>query len=174
VPEALVGMSLSVLLMLGVYTVYETCQATYWRTASRSSVNQAARAGIEQLRRELRLAGSDPSATGQAAVQTMAAGTVEFVADVDDNNVSDLVRYERDAGNRTVRRTVRAWTGTAWGPAQVATVADGVQALSFQYFPTAAVPGLKRIRVLVQLSKAGGTIGSVQHAVMTDIHLRNL
>lgn len=173
-PEVLVGMSLSLLLASGVYTVYETCQATYWRTATRSNVNQAARTGIEQLRRELRLAGSDPSATGQAAVQTMGGSTVEFIADVDDNNVSDLVKYERDAGTRALRRTLRTWTGAAWGPAQVATVADGVQSLSFQYFPAAAVPGVKRIRVRVEVSESTAMIGSVQHAVTTDIQLRNL
>ncbi|MFB3818347.1 MAG: hypothetical protein ACE147_11835 [Candidatus Methylomirabilales bacterium] len=173
-PEVLVGMSLSLLLASGVYTVYETCQASYWRTASRSSMNQAARTGLEQLRRELRLAGSDPSATGQAAVQTLGGSAVEFIADVDDDNVSDLVRYERDAGTRSIRRTVRRWTGTAWGPAQAATVADGVQSLTFQYFPAAAVPGLKRIRVRVELSASGLIIGSLQHAVTTDIQLRNL
>jgi hypothetical protein len=56
----------------------------------------------------------------------------------------------------------------------VATVAEGVQGLSFQYFPAAAVPGVKRIRVRVELSESTALIGSVQHALTTDIQLRNL
>lgn len=172
--ELLVGMSLSLIVLGGVYTVYETCQETYWRVVSRSNVNHDARAGLEQMRRELRLVGSDPSGTGQAAVQTLTGSVVEFVADVDGNNVSDLVKYDRDALSRTIRRTLKSWTGTAWGSPVVTTLSGNVDSLSFEYFPSASVPGVKRIRVSVQLSETRPLIGSAQHTLLTDIQLRNL
>ncbi len=172
--EILISMALSTLVLGGVYTVYLTCQETAWRVAMRATVTDGARAGLEQLRHDLRLVGADPSATGQPAVQTLTSGVVEFIADVDGDHVSDLVRYERDAAARTIRRTVKAWTGTTWGPPHISTVSGDAERLTFAYFPTAAVPGVQRIRVTVELAQTANLVGTVRQTVFTDIQLRNL
>jgi Tfp pilus assembly protein PilW len=128
------------IILFGVYLVYETSQATFWKGEARADIQQEARSALERMRRELRMAGYDPSQvmldTGQAAVQNATASVVEFITDVDDNNISDLVRYDRDATTRTIRRSVRARTGGAWGAASVTTLAANVDSLTFQYFPS--------------------------------------
>jgi hypothetical protein len=126
------------------------------------------------MRQDLRMAGYDPSGTGQPAVQNATGASLEFVTDVDDNNVSDLVRYDLASASGTLRRTVRAWAGTTWGPATVSLLATGVANLSFQYFPSAAVPGLKRIGISLQASKPVPTQPTQQFQVATDVLLRNL
>ena len=120
------------------------------------------------------MAGYDPSGTAQAAVQNPTSTSVEFVTDADDNNTSDLVQYDRDATARTIRRTVKSWTGTGWGSASVKTLAANVNALTFQYFPNSAVPGMKRIRITIQTSEQIPGQPTQQHQVYTDVFLRNL
>lgn len=173
-PEALVATAILMLVLLGVYQVYETSEATYWRGRAQTAIHQEVRASLERMRQELRMAGYDPSATGQAAVQGPTSTSVSFVTDVDTNNTSDLVTYDRDAPARRIRRTVRAWTGTGWGPATVTTLALEVDGLTFQYFPSAALPGLRRIQITIQASKAIPRQPTQQHQVATDVLLRNL
>jgi Tfp pilus assembly protein PilW len=162
------------IILFGVYLVYETSQATFWKGEARADIQQEARSALERMRRELRMAGYDPSVTGQAAVQNATATVVEFITDADDNNISDLVRYDRDATTRTIRRSVRARTGGAWGAASVTTLAANVDSVTFQYFPSSVVPGLKRIRVTIQESEAIPGMPTEGHLVSTDVFLRNL
>lgn len=160
--------------LLGVYEVYETSEATYWRGRAQTDIHQEVRASLERMEQELRMAGYDPSGTGQAAVQAPTSTSVSFVTDVDRNNVSDLVTYDRDATAKQIRRTVRPWAGAGWGPATVTTLALNVDGLTFQYFPSAAVPGLNRIRITIQTSKPVPRQPTPQHQVATDVLLRNL
>lgn len=172
--EALVATSIFMVVLLGVYLVYETSEATYWRGRAQTDIHQEVRASLERMQQELRIAGYDPSGTGQAAVQSPTSTSVSFVTDVDGNNVSELVTYDRDATARRIRRTVRPWTGTGWGLATVTMLARDVDALTFQYFPSAVVPGLNRIRITIQASKPIPRQPTQQHQVATDVLLRNL
>jgi Tfp pilus assembly protein PilW len=172
--EAIVGMSIFLVVMFGVYLVLETCQATFWRAEAKADIQQNARFALERMRRELSMTGYDPSATGQAAVQNPTSMSVEFIADVDGNNLSELVKYDRNSATRTIRRTVKSWTGSAWGTATVTTVAAHVDALTFQYSPSSSVPGLKRIQVMVSVSEQISFQPVQQHQVTTDVFLRNL
>jgi Tfp pilus assembly protein PilE len=172
--EALVAVSILMVILLGVYEVYETSEATYWRGQAQTDIHQQIRLSLERMEQELRMAGYDPSGTGQAAVQSPTSTSVSFVTDVDRNNVSDLVTYDRDDTVKQIRRTVRPWTGTGWGPATMTPLALDVDALTFQYFPSAAVPGLNRIRITIQASKPVPRQPTQQHQVATDVLLRNL
>ncbi len=172
--EVLVANTILMVVLLGVYLVYETSEATYWRGRAQTEIHQEVRASLERMQQELRMAGYDPSGTGQAAVQGPTSTSVAFVTDVDRNNVSDLVTYDRDATAKQIRRTVRPWAGTGWGLATVTTLALDVDGLIFQYFPSAAVPGLTRIRITIQTSKPVPRQPTQQHQVTTDVLLRNL
>jgi Tfp pilus assembly protein PilW len=172
--EALVTTSILMVVLLGVYLVYETSEATYWRGRVQTDIHQEVRASLERIQQELRMAGYDPSGTGQAAVQGPTSTSVSFVTDVGGNNVSDLVTYDWDATAKGIRRTVSPWTGTGWGPATVTSLALNVDSLTFQYFPSAAVPGLNRIQITILTSKPVPRQPTQQHQVATDVFLRNL
>jgi type IV pilus assembly protein PilW len=171
--EALVGMSLFLIVMFGVYLVYDTAQATFWKGEARANIQQETREALERMRRELRMAGFDPSGTGEPAVQSPSSDSLKFITDVDDNNVSDLVKYDRDAPSRTLRRIVRPRSGGGWGAVTVTTLATGVDSLTFQYFPSAVVPGLTRIRITIQASETVTAHPAEAHLVSTDVFLRN-
>ena len=169
------GASLSLLVMFAAYLVYDTSLATFWRARAKADIQQGARTALERMRQELRMAGYDPSGTGQAGVQNPTSSSVEFVTDADDNNTSELVKYDRDATAKTIRRTVKSWTGAAWSTtASVTTLAANVDALTFQYFPSSAVPGMKRIQIIIQVSGQVPTQPTQQYQVSTDVFLRNL
>jgi Tfp pilus assembly protein PilW len=172
--ETMIGISVFLLILLGVYLIYDTSQATFSRAEARASIQHEARSAMEEMRRELRMAGYDPSATGQTAVQNPTSASLEFITDVNDDNISDLVRYDRDATAKTIRRSVRSWTGTGWGSATVTTLATNVDGLAFQYFPSAAMPGLQRIGIAIQASETVPRQATQQQQVVTDVFLRNL
>ena len=172
--ETMVGIAVFPFILFGVYLVYDTSQATFSRAEARASIQQEARSAMEEIRRELRMAGYDPSATGQAAVQNPTSSSLEFITDADDNNVSVLVRYDRDATAKTIRRSVRSWTGTGWGTASVTTLAANVDGLAFQYFPSAAMPGLQRVRITIEATQLVPAYSTEQQQVVTDVFLRNL
>lgn len=172
--EALVSSTILVLIMLSVYLVLDTSRSLYSRADASADIQQEVRFALERMRREIAMAGYDPSATGQTSLQNLTGSSLEFIADVDGNNVSDLVKYERVSANKTIRRTVKSWTGSAWGASTVSTVAQYVDALSFQYSPSAAIPGLKRIQVNITASEQKPNIPNMRHQVATDIFLRNL
>jgi hypothetical protein len=107
-------------------------------------------------------------------VQNPASTSLEFITDVDGDNVSVLVSYDRDATAKTIRRSVRSWTGTGWGTASVTTLATNVDGLAFQYFPSAAMPGLQRVRITIQASETVPRQPIQRQQVVTDVFLRNL
>ncbi|MEE8282484.1 MAG: prepilin-type N-terminal cleavage/methylation domain-containing protein, partial [candidate division NC10 bacterium] len=59
--EVLVATTLSTMVLLGVYLLYDVNQATFIRGEQRTDLQQNARIGMDRLVRELRLAGSDPA-----------------------------------------------------------------------------------------------------------------
>ncbi len=172
--EALIAASVLLLVMCAVYLVYDTSLATFWRGRAKADIQQGSRTALERMRRELRNAGYDPSGTGQVPVQNPTNISVEFITDADEDNISELVKYERDATAKTIRRTEKRWTGTGWGTASITTLASNVDALTFQYFPSSVVPGLNRIQFTIQVSEQIPTQPTQQYQVSTDVFLRNL
>ncbi len=171
--ELLVGVALFFVVLLGVFNLYEAGQWTFWRAETQADVQQDVRLALEHMRREMRMAGYDPSATGQAAVQNPTDTSVEFITGRD-ATTSTLVKYDWDSTTRAIRRTVKSWNGTGWGVASVTTLARNVEGLAFQYFPSAAVPGLTRIRITIQGARSVPRQPTQRYQVTTDVFLRNL
>lgn len=55
--EVLLASATAVVILLGAYTVYESGQATYARTEQRTDIQQNARAALDTLVRQIRMAG---------------------------------------------------------------------------------------------------------------------
>jgi prepilin-type N-terminal cleavage/methylation domain-containing protein len=114
--EILIASTIFALILLGVYVVYETNQGTYVRGEARSNVQQNVRVALDQITRELLMAGDDPGncknasdratltrtpvlsqpstfSTGSLTIsnypiQAMASSSVRFLADVNaDSNI---------------------------------------------------------------------------------------
>ncbi len=156
--EVLVATTLSTMVLLGVYLLYDVNQATFIRGEQRTDLQQNARIGMDRLVRELRLAGNDPSGvlTGGPAIpggQDNCSGApaapleaienaeptcIRFYADVDPTGPAgtERVEYSYDAANQLLRR--RQWdvTGASNGAQPLA---ERVTALTFAYYTDANI-----------------------------------
>lgn len=134
--ETLIAGALSSFVLLGLYLMYETNQVGFTKGERQADIQQNARIGLDRIVRELRLAGSDPSAIlGGGAAAFVAAETdrVQFYADVNSDGTTDRVEYRFDAPARVIRRQFwksAAATATAGGQQ----LARSVTALTFAYY----------------------------------------
>ncbi len=162
--ELLITMTVSLVLIGGLYSVLFQSQATYGAQQDQTALRQQARVAMDQLADTLRMAGYD---LGSAPERLTYAGTSEitFAADIDDGDPgtpcgnadetavgggAERIRY-RLVGT-SLLRTIDCWDGGAWGNEYtdlvVATDVQNTRSI-FRYFDedgTELLPG-------------GGTLG---------------
>ena len=155
--EVLIASTVSMIVLVGLYLLYDVNQATLIRGEQQTDLQQNARIGMDRIVRELRLVGSDPSGTlsgGPAipgattncvgappvplqAIEIAEATCVRFYADVDYDLVAPLaterVEYSYNAATQRLRRQV--WT--AAGTAGAQPLAERVTALTIAYYDAA-------------------------------------
>jgi Tfp pilus assembly protein PilW len=139
--ETLVVAALFSLVIAGVYLLYTTMQATMSRGELKSDLQQNARVALDQMAREIRMAGYDPSGAipalvlqPKAAIRAATPGCLSFVADVSGSGTSKQITY--DLNGTTVRRRVDNWDGVnafvLAGGAQPQ--AESLNLLTFTYY----------------------------------------
>jgi len=183
--EALIMSSIFVIVLIAVYTSFESGQKTVTWGETKAEVQQTARVAMGMMANEIRTAGYDPSnppvgvipgLASPTAIQVANANTLTFIADVDGDNVTDQVTY-RLQGTQVIR-DFSSWIGGAFPAPAPDQLADGVTALTFAYFdgndnPTAILAGIRRITVgLTTQAPAGGKPETFP--LIMDVRLRNL
>ncbi len=140
--ETLVSAALFSLVIAGVYLLYTTMQSTMSRGELKSDLQQNARVALDQMAREIRMAGYDPSGAipavtpqPKAAIRAATPGCLSFVADVSASGTSKQITY--DLNGTTLRRRVDNWDGASnafvlGGGAQPQ--AESVNLLTFTYY----------------------------------------
>jgi len=183
--EALIMSSIFVIVLIAVYTSFESGQKTVTWGETKAEVQQTARVAMGMMANEIRTAGYDPSnppvgvipgLPSPTAIQVANANTVTFIGDVDGDNVTDQVTY-RLQGTQVIR-DFSSWIGGAFPAPAPDQLADGVTALTFAYFdgndnPTAVRADIRRITVgLTTQAPAGGKPETFP--LIMDVRLRNL
>ena len=151
--EVLVATTLSTMVLLGVYLLYDVNQATFIRGEQRTDLQQNARIGMDRLVRELRLAGSDPAIIPLPCATAILSATptsITFIANVDSDAATEKVEYTHDPActpNCAVdppklRREEWEWPAVpgpcTWSPSGGAQpLAERVTALTFAYYTDA-------------------------------------
>jgi type II secretory pathway component PulJ len=172
-PDVLVACALSGLVLAGTYSLIDQGLRAYTTGAARVETQEAARAAIERLSRELRLAGRGPSVDMPAFVAVEPARvviTADLDADGDSDARGELVTWEL-AGS-VLRRD-------AGGGAQP--VVNGVRAFALRYFdatgdPTTNPDAVRSVEVTLWTAPAAGEtafargVGTTLH---TRVRLRN-
>ena len=194
--EVLIASTIFVMVLLGIYVVYETNQSTYVRGEGDTGIQQNARVALDQINRELLMAGYDPNkvmakpGTGISnfVMQNLGATSVKFLADVTGDGTTEVVQFSYDSTNKCVRRQVwetvynagtNQWDiGTTAG-AQAVTENNTIDSLTFTYRDesnavTANDYAVKRIEVSLTASVRAGTQGTQSYALNSDIRPRNL
>lgn len=197
--EVLVTSAIFGIVLVAIYTTYAASHTTSVRGENKIELQQNARTGMQQMAREIRMAGYDPSPAipsqvSQTAIQVANANDITFIADVDANGSTDWVRYRLN-GTQLFRDS-SSWLGGVWNPdtgtPNSSELADGVRpttdpagaGLTFRYFdgsdnPIAApvpVGSLGNIRRITIELKTQQTAGGRQETfpLRTDTRLRNL
>jgi len=196
--EILIASTIFVIVLLGIYVVYETNQATYVRGEGRANVQQNARVALDQMTREFLMAGYDPTKVlanpssynspsgvilSNYAMQSLGASSVRFLADVDGDNITEVVQFAYDATNKRITRQVWVWNAgtSSWttGGAQAVTEDNTIDSLAFTYRDennavTSDTYAVRRIEVALSASVQAGSQGTQSFALNSDIRPRNL
>jgi len=157
--ELLVTAAVFLVIMSAVYLVYVTSHTTYARGEARAEIHQTARAAMDLMGRETRMAGywCNPTCPGGTvhAIQEAQASAVKIYGDVEvTTSVIYVAYYVRDNDGAMVAGACpagkvctlyrRRYTTALQAEEQLAT---GVEQLTFQYFdannpvPSELVPG---------------------------------
>lgn len=191
VVELLVAVTLFAIFLGGALSFYLVHQRAMARGQEKIEVHQNARVALASVARELRMAGYDPDGvipeqSSPTAILAADADTLTFLADVDVNGELDRVTY-RLVGTNLVRETA-PWNGSSFSARTSSEVANGIVALSFEYFDDAtpeneSIPAplggadLERVRrvTLGLVAQRPSTADSDEIFMLrTDVTLRNL
>jgi Tfp pilus assembly protein PilW len=134
--------------------VYETNQSTYMRGEGRADLQQNARVALDQMTRELLMAGYDPTKVlanpgsynspsgvilSNYGMQSLGASSIRFLADVDGDNKTEVVQFAYDATNKRITRQVWTWnpgspgSWTTFTPPPPITEDNTINSLTFAY-----------------------------------------
>lgn len=110
--ELIVGTALGLLVMLGLTSLLSVTLAARARAADRCEATTALAGAIDQITRDVRLAGFDPEARGVTALAGASATSIVIAADLDGNGSIDTASEEQvgyrlsGSGGDTLQRTV--------------------------------------------------------------------
>ncbi len=97
--EILIALSTFLIVLLAVYSSFQSSQATYAAGEQRADIQQSARIAMEMMSADLRLAGYG-FPTGAGAITAASPTDISFWADL--NNASTVIVADVGAGNTTL------------------------------------------------------------------------
>jgi len=182
VPELMVAMTLSAMIMAGIFLAHKAGQDAYLFGSARIEVQQNARVAVNRMIEEIRRAGFDPTVSGNFGIQQATATTFSFRGDFGDSN-------EVGKGDGVVQATetiIYSLSGTTLrrdAGAGAQPLVEGVQALTFSYLDkdgnATAHLGLIRTVVMTVETKSEENPGSYSPGnqrvkAVNRVRLRNL
>ena len=169
--ELLIGMSIFLLILLGIYQMYEANRATYVRGSRRVDVQQNARVAIDEMAKELRMAGYFPENFTTPAASPLLTNAIQvgtdaalvIYGDVDASGTSSIFMYclDTSVSPPVVRRgkgaadpaTSKGTDAAAYTCSSGIVLAENITSLGFQYYDTN--------NALLSTSLDGETVGSI-------------
>jgi len=127
--ELLVSMALGLLVLAGLAQTFVVQNRTYEIQSQVSSALQIARAAMDMISRDVKMAGFDPKETGIDGIgfnNTQLIIQADLNEDEDTTDTNEYVMYQFDASNHRILRTEGA-AGTA------VVFAESIQNFTFQY-----------------------------------------
>ncbi len=135
--EALVTTAIFLIVLYGVYLVYDVGEANYVKSSRKWDVQSQARVALERMGREIRTAGyANPKVSDPVVIATN--DTLSFHADLDGSGATYVTYSRRDCTGTvttTLYRNVSTATFCGGEP-----FVEGVSALTFIYYELNNVP----------------------------------
>jgi prepilin-type N-terminal cleavage/methylation domain-containing protein len=144
--EMLVSVSIFLVVLYGVYIIYDTGEANYVSSSRKWDVQSQARLALERMAREIRMAAYKSPTNVNDPIVIGTNDTISIHADVGDGKGLEYVTYGLRNCDDTVTQTLyrNASTGNI-GTAPLATFCggdpfiDGVTSLTFTYYEQSAL-----------------------------------
>ena len=144
--ELMVAMSIFLLILVGIFQVFDPSRNAYQVSERKLDVQQNARVAMDRMARQIRMTGYFPENVDndntndlQNPIQVGTESALSVAGDLDGTGASNVYTFCRDAaGLRRVSGAIGA--GAAYTCANGQLMAESVTALSFAYFDSANNP----------------------------------
>jgi prepilin-type N-terminal cleavage/methylation domain-containing protein len=193
--ELMVALVIAAILVVGINQIYQSSQNAYLAQDQMAELQQDARIGIEEMIREMRLAGYQSSCVPTQADSTTASNPqsvlFEFDADTDLNGTPERIKYSYDSVNKQIKRSSHSpaptacGTGYAFASSETQIVASNVNSLALTFYdtnngalaaPVASPKDIRRVTINLSAAKAKAEEGAGAMRTVTvasDVKLRN-
>ncbi|MBW2000621.1 MAG: prepilin-type N-terminal cleavage/methylation domain-containing protein [Deltaproteobacteria bacterium] len=182
--ELLVALAIVSIVTGGIYSAYSSQQKTYVIQEDVASMQQNLRAAMYYLEREIRMAGYDPTDSGQFGLQASGsdgrvtdANNICFTVDDDEDGVVDNTENEQVAFRVDTNGNLQRYST---GAVKWNTVAENVNALNFVYLDgdnnvTTTLSQVRSIEITLQARTERTAPGYLrQKTLTTRVRCRNL
>lgn len=118
--ELLIGMSLALVVMAGIYSIYYTQQKSYLAQEQVAAMEQNLRAALYHLESDIRMAGCDPTRSAHGGIETACNDQISFTEDSDGDRTNTTITYSLATATRQLVKN-----GSV--------IADGIELINFVY-----------------------------------------
>lgn len=173
--ELMVAMTIGLIVLAAIYNIFIIQNKSFDVEEQITEMQQNARAALDIMSREIRMAGYDPNSNATAKIITATASSLSFSVDVPSDNTT--ITYAFDSGQKKITRT------EGGGGAQP--LAENIQAMAFTYYDTngnvtAAPADIRQIKIDItaRTSKADAKYsangGYRTYQIVSEVQPRNL
>ncbi len=163
--ELLIAMAVGLVLLGAMYGVFTVHNKTFGTQEQIAEMQQNARAAMDLMIREIRMAAYDPLGSAGAGIVSAATGSINFTLDITSTSGSDASDGDTDDPNENITYSLYTSDGIQkLGRKSTATatnqpVAEHVQSLAFQYWDAsggtpATAADIRRIQVTITVQTA--------------------
>lgn len=157
--EILVAVAISGVVMAGIYSAYYSQQRSYETQEKVVAIQQNLRAAMYFMEREIRMAGLDPTKSGNFDIQAATSTTMRFQEDISNGSAGDPdgtcqdledITYSIGTSDMTLQRTTIDGT--------VNNIAENIEALDFVYLdedgsviadPTTDIDDIRSVQIAI-------------------------
>ncbi len=177
--ETLIALALGTFVTMSAFNLFAAQDRIYSMEGQAEKTQRNARVALDSMTRDIRVAGYRSQI---ADIDSALATSFTFQADVDNDAVTEKVKYARNVSNQ-ITREVWEWNGMGWNPSGGAqSVAEYTSALDFSYLDangnlTATLADIRVVRIALAFISPRADPVSGAHRTITlssDITLRNL
>jgi len=172
--ELLVAMAIAMIMLAAVVSLFTSLNKSYTKQNVAANVQQAARAGVDFMAQNIRMAGLDPAQTGNFGITVATATSITFSADLDLNGIApgtgETISYFLNGDQLQSN------------PGAV-TLVENVTDLAFSYLAaddsTLAVPvadpaAIRTVQIALTVGEPAGRGETVARTYATEVRCRNL
>ena len=189
--DILVGLAMASIVMAAIISLFTSVGRSYTIQNVAADVQQVTRAGVEHMTQNIRMAGLDPLGTAGAEIKEFTADKIRFTLDrcdlpvggpegcgLPDGDVDDKfenVTYRWDPGERKLKQTLYAGTGSVY----TETLVENVSNLSFTYLDkddglTSDVTAIRTVVIAMTVEDPAGRAGMIKRTYSARVRCRNL